>query len=79
MASTTKKVLRMTFNNASGTAVTITLPDPKASLTAVQIEAVMDQIITKNIFLTTGGELISKRDVKIVDTTTDDLYDQPVA
>ena len=79
MASTTKKVLRMTFNNASGAAVTITLPQPKASLTAAEIEAVMDQIIAKNIFLTSGGELISKRDVKIVDTTTDDLYDQPGA
>ena len=76
MASTTKKVLRMTFNNASGNAVTITLPEPQASLTAAQIETVMDQIITKNIFLSSGGELISKRDVKIVDTTTDDLYDQ---
>lgn len=76
MATTTKKVLRMTFNNTSGNAVTITLPEPQASLTAAQIEAVMDQIITKNIFLSAGGELISKRDVKIVDTTTDDLYDQ---
>jgi hypothetical protein len=79
MASTIKKVLRMTFNNASGNAVTITLPEPKASLIAAEIEAVMDQIITKNIFLTSGGELISKRDVKIVDTTTNDLYDQPIA
>jgi len=78
LAITTKKVLRMTFNNASGNAVTITLPEPKATLTAAEIEAVMDQIIAKNIFLTPGGELISKRDVKIVDTTTDDLYDQSV-
>lgn len=75
MASTTKKVLRMTFNNASGNAVTITLPEPKASLTGAQIEAVMDQIITRNIFLVSGGELISKRDVKIIDTTTEDLFD----
>ena len=67
----------MTFNNATGNAVTITLPEPKTSLTAAQIEAVMDQIITKNIFLTSGGELVSKRDVKIVNTTTDDLYEQP--
>ena len=79
MANTTKKVLRMTYNNSLGKAVTITLPQPKANLTAAQIEAVMDQIIAKNIFLTSGGELISKRDVKIVDTTTDDLYDQPGA
>ena len=79
MASTSKKVLRMTFNSTLGSAVSITLPEPKADLTGVQIEAVMDQIIAKNIFLTTGGALVSKRDIKIIDTTTDDLYEAPVA
>lgn len=77
MASVSKKVLRMTFNNASGSAVSFTLPEPKADVTAAAIEAVMDQIIAKNIFLTTGGELASKRDIKLVDTTTDDLYNVP--
>ena len=77
MASISKKVLRMTFNSALGSAVSITLSEPKADLTAAQIEAVMDQIIAKDIFLTSGGALVSKRDVKIVDTTTDDLYDLP--
>ena len=38
------------------------------------IEAVMDQIIAKNIFLTAGGALVSKRDIKLVDTTTGELY-----
>jgi len=79
MASVTKKVLRMTFNNTLGSAVSFTLPEPKVDLTAVQIEAVMDQIVAKDIFLTIGGVLISKRDIKIIDTTTDDLYDAPVA
>lgn len=79
MAVTTKKILRMTFNNTSGNAVTITLPQPKADLTTAQIEAVMDQVIAKNIFLTAGGELVSKRDIKIVDTTTNDLYEQSEA
>ena len=78
MASVTKKVLRMTFNNALGNAVTITLANPKADLTAAQVESVMDQIITKNIFVTSGGDFISKRDVKIINTTTDDLFDQPI-
>jgi len=68
----------MTFNNALGNAVTITLPNPKTDLTATQVQTVMDQIIAKNIFLTSGGDLISKRDVKIVDTTTDDLFDPPI-
>jgi len=79
MASVTKKVLRMTFNNALGNAVTITLANPKSDLTAAQVETVMDQIIAKNIFLTSGGDLISKRDVKIVNTTTDDLFDPPIS
>ena len=79
MASISKKVLRMTFNNALGSAVSFTLPEPKAALTAAEIEVVMDQMIAKNIFLTTGGALVSKRDIKIVDTTTDDLYEVPVA
>ena len=79
MASISKKVLRMTFNNALGSAVSFTLPEPKAALTAAEIEVVMDQIIANNIFLTTGGALVSKRDIKIIDTTTDDLYDVPVA
>lgn len=77
MAGVNKKVLRMTFNNSLGKAVSITLQEPKEDLTIEQIEAVMDQIIAKDIFLMSGGALISKRDVKIVDTTTNDLYDMP--
>ena len=79
MAIETKKVLRMSFNNALGRSVSFTLVDPLATLTAVEIEAVMDQIIATDIFLTSGGALVSKRDIKIIDTTTDDLYDEPVA
>ncbi|MDP4127819.1 MAG: DUF2922 domain-containing protein [Bacillota bacterium] len=79
MAAVSKKVLRMTFNNALGSAVSYTLPAPKVDLTAAAIEAVMDQMIAKNIFLTSGGALVSKRDIKIIDTTTDDLYEVPVA
>lgn len=77
MATTTRKVLRMSFNTASGTAVSLTLPQPKADITAAEIEAVMDLIISKNIFTGSGGDYVSKRDVRIIDTTTEDLYDQP--
>ena len=79
MASSSKKVLRMTFNNTLGGAVSITLPEPKDGLSAAEVETVMDQLIAKNIFISTGVALVSKRDIKIIDTTTDDLYDAPVA
>ena len=75
MASVNKKALRMTFNNDSGKAVSFTLADPKADLTGAQVEAVMDQIVAKDIFTSSGGGLVSKKDIKITDTTTDDLYD----
>ena len=79
MATVSKKVLRMSFNTAMGGTMTLTLPEPKAGITALEIETVMDQIVAKDIFLTSGGALVSKRDVKIVDTVTDDLYDAPIA
>jgi hypothetical protein len=79
MATTSRKVLRMTFTNAQGGSVSLTLPDPKDGITAAEVEAAMDLVIAKNIFTGTGGAWISKRDIKIIDTTTDDLYDVPVA
>ncbi|MCM1566701.1 MAG: DUF2922 domain-containing protein [Dehalobacter sp. 4CP] len=77
MAITNQKVLRMVFTTAGGNAFTITLPQPKTGLTLTQVGAVMDLITAKNIFATPSGDLASKRDIKVVDTTTDDLYDPP--
>jgi len=77
MAISTKKVLRMTFTNAAGKPVTMTLDQPKEGITSAEIETVMDEIITKDIFFTSGGGLVSKRDIKIVDTKTEDMYEQP--
>ena len=78
MATTTSRVLRMSFGTSLGGTATISLPEPKADLTAAQIEAVMDQIIAKNIFQGSTGEYTSKKDVRIIDTTTNDLYDPPL-
>ena len=79
MAMSTTKNLRATFENANGSTFTLTLPEPREDVTAVEIEAAMDLVIAKNIFSTSGGDLTAKRDIKIVDTTTDDLFDPPTA
>jgi len=71
----TTKTLRMVFKNQAGTNFTISLDDPRDDLTGAEIEAVMDQIIAANIINTSGGDLVSKYDVKIIDRTVDDLYD----
>ncbi|MBE3589129.1 MAG: DUF2922 domain-containing protein [Thermoanaerobacteraceae bacterium] len=75
MPVTTTQTLRMVFRNENGSNFTISLDNPKNDLTAAQIEAAMDLIISKNVFLTNGGALVSKQDVQIVDRTTNDLYD----
>lgn len=70
-----KKVLRLVFGAANGESMSITLDSPKDGLTAGEIETVMDTIIAKNIFQSAGGDLVSKKDAKIIDTTTNDMYD----
>jgi hypothetical protein len=74
MAELTKS-LRMTFGAADGSSFSISLDKPKADLTTAQIETAMDTVISKNIFQSTGGNLVAKKDAKIIDTTITDMYD----
>ncbi|OPX87317.1 MAG: hypothetical protein A4E53_02499 [Pelotomaculum sp. PtaB.Bin104] len=68
------KVLRMSFKNEGGNTVSISLDAPKDTLTAAGVEAAMDLVITKNIFTSSGGNLVTKADAKIIDTAVTDLY-----
>ncbi|SHJ14363.1 DUF2922 domain-containing protein [Desulfosporosinus lacus] len=77
MAVTTNKVIRLTFTTVAGKTFSITLPNPRADLTKAEAEAVMDTVISRNIFTTTGGDLVGKRDIRVVDTSTNDLFDPP--
>jgi len=71
------KILRMVFRNQSGSNVTINLNDPRADLIAAEIESAMDLVIARNIFTSGGGDLVAKQDIRIIDTTTNDMYDPP--
>ncbi len=75
MPPVTTQTLRMVFKNENGTNFTISLDNPRDNVTPAEIEAAMDTIIAKNVFLTGGGALVAKQDVKIIDRTTNDLYD----
>ncbi|OPX85521.1 MAG: hypothetical protein A4E53_03515 [Pelotomaculum sp. PtaB.Bin104] len=68
------KVLRMSFKNEGGNTVSISLDAPRDNLTEAEVQAAMDLVISKNIFTSTGGNLVSKFDAKIIDTTVTDLY-----
>ncbi|MDD4239056.1 MAG: DUF2922 domain-containing protein [Desulfotomaculaceae bacterium] len=75
MATTT--TLRLGFKNQSGNTVSISLDNPKADLTSAAVEAAMDLMIAKNIFTTSGGDLVSKSDARLITTDTTDLYNPP--
>ena len=52
------KVLEMHFRNETGKEVTILVNNPKDGLTAAAVTVVMQNIITKNLFSTTSGDLV---------------------
>ena len=69
------KILRMVFANEGGNNVTFSLRNPKDPITAAEVQAVMDNIIAKNVFNSTGGDLVSKVRAEIVDTTETTLFE----
>lgn len=70
--------LVMTFLNEAGKEVDITLDYPNPALTSAQIQSFMDWVIQKNILDSSGGRLVAKQDIKIIDSTVNDLYDPAV-
>jgi len=50
------KTLELVFRNATGKEIILSIPDPRADLTLAQAQVVMQDIITKNIFTSTGGD-----------------------
>lgn len=71
----TTQTLQMTFINQAGTRTTISLDNPRDDLTEVEVVSAMDEIIAKNIFNTSGGDLVSKHSARIVDRTVSVLYE----
>ncbi len=70
----TTQSLRMVFLTPLNKQVTLSLNNPKDTLTAAEVQGVMDTIIAKNIFITSNGELTSKVSARIIDTTTNELF-----
>ena len=73
-----RKVLRMTYANVLGASVSFNLTNPLPDLTAAAVKGYMELVIAKNLFTSTGGDLVAIKDISIVDTTTQDLFDVPV-
>lgn len=62
------KKLTMTFINASGKKVSMSLDGIKDDVTKEQASNLMDTIISKNIFFIAGGDLKAKEAAQIIST-----------
>jgi len=67
------KTLYMRFRNADGGLFTLSLPNPKDGLTDAEVNALMDQVISADLFNTSGGSLVSKDSAYIEDTTVTNI------
>ncbi|MDZ4994488.1 DUF2922 family protein [Clostridium perfringens] len=63
--------LVMSFKNAEGKTATITLKHIREDVTEEEVQNAMEKILTSNIFLSTGGALVSKVRGQIVEKTTE--------
>ncbi|WP_404443571.1 DUF2922 domain-containing protein [Sutcliffiella horikoshii] len=64
--------LELFFLNEEGTKVKVSVDDPRAGLTQVEIEEAMDSIIAANVFTSKGGNIITKDSARIVERNVTD-------
>ncbi len=52
------QTLQMIFQNEEGRNVTISIADAKVNLEPLDVETAMNSIVSGNLFITNGGEII---------------------
>ncbi len=65
--------LTMSFKNAADNSASYSIDDPRPDVTDVEVQAVMDDMLAKNIFNTSGGDLVSVAGAKVTTTTINEL------
>jgi hypothetical protein len=67
------KKLVMSFLTAQGATSSMTIDAPKDDLTEAEVRAVMEAIITENVFNTSKGDLAEIKSAEIITTTEEVL------
>ncbi|PHJ38125.1 hypothetical protein P378_11540 [Desulforamulus profundi] len=60
------KTLEMIFVNVAGDKVTLRVTDPRDDITEAEVRTVMDTIVAKDIFTSSGGALTGVSGARIV-------------
>ena len=65
--------LELLFENEEGKTVRISLEAPVEPADPVQISQVMDEVLSRNVFFSSGGDLVAKKGARIVERTVEDI------
>ncbi|WP_069650377.1 DUF2922 domain-containing protein [Caloranaerobacter ferrireducens] len=65
--------LEMVFKNQLDKKTTISIDNPRDDLTEAEVSAAMNEIILKNIFNSSGGDLVAIAGARIVTTDVQEL------
>lgn len=69
----TSTKLEMTFKNELDRTMRLSLDDPRVDVTDAEVSTAMNLIVNKNIFNSSGGDLVSAVGAKIVTTDVQEL------
>ncbi len=61
-----ERTLELRFANAAGRTVTVRVAEPRANLTAAEIEAAMNAIVEAGVFISSGGGLVGRVGARLV-------------
>ncbi|RKD32321.1 DUF2922 domain-containing protein [Thermohalobacter berrensis] len=61
-----ERTLQLIFKNTSDRTSRLSIEDPRDNLTEAEINTVMNDIITRNIFSTSGGDLVRIAGARII-------------
>ncbi|MGO4889474.1 DUF2922 domain-containing protein [Anaerobacillus sp. MEB173] len=67
------KRIELIFENQLGKNVTISLDDPIEPVDPAAVKAAMDAVLAQNAFTSSGGELIAKKQARIVGRSVADI------
>ncbi|MBZ2174813.1 DUF2922 domain-containing protein [Schnuerera sp. xch1] len=68
-----KSKLEMEFLDTAGKKFRISLDEPRTDLTEAEVRTAMDDIITRNVFFSTSGDIAAVSGARFITTTIEEL------
>jgi hypothetical protein len=67
------KSLELQFANQEGKLVRITIDNPIEPVNPAAVSAAMDTILSANVFISSGGDLVEKKGARLVERNVSDV------